>query len=170
MRTLKEIANVYFIGIGGIGMSALAYYFLKLGKKVAGYDKTASSLTKSLEAKGCEIHFEDSVDKIPAALLDAKKTLVIYTPAIPSAHSELKYVREQDFWLLKRSEVLGMITKDAYTLAVAGTHGKTTTSTILAYLLNECGVGVTAFLGGISENYNSNFVMSGNRRNGGRSG
>jgi len=161
MKDLKDIEHVYFVGIGGIGMSALARYFVALDKKVAGYDKTPSAITKSLEDLGITICFEEEVTAIPKAFLDKEKTLVVYTPAIPKGHKQLGYFENQGFDIIKRAAVLGAITKDTFTLAVAGTHGKTTTTAILAYLLKECGVGVTAFLGGISENYQSNLVLEG---------
>lgn len=161
MKDLKDIHTIYFIGIGGIGMSALARYFSALKKHVAGYDKTPSPITAGLEELGMEIHFEDSITAIPESFLDKENTLVIYTPAIPKGHKEFEYFKKQGFAIVKRAAVLGAITKDTFTLAVAGTHGKTTTTAILAYLLAESGVGVTAFLGGISENYHSNLVLQG---------
>ncbi|GAA3512879.1 UDP-N-acetylmuramate--L-alanine ligase [Aquimarina addita] len=159
---LKNIQNIYFIGIGGIGMSALARYFKFLGKNVAGYDKTPSQITNDLSVLGIDIHFEDKRNAIPQGFLNIKETLIIYTPAIPATHQEFNYFRDQGFLIKKRAEVLGIITKETYTLAVAGTHGKTTTTAILAHLLKESGAKVTAFLGGISENYNSNLVLEGN--------
>ncbi|MBW1297838.1 UDP-N-acetylmuramate--L-alanine ligase [Aquimarina litoralis] len=158
---LKNINNIYFIGIGGIGMSALARYFKFLGKNVAGYDKTPTQITKDLEALGVQIHFEDAIDAIPKPFLNKEETLVVYTPAIPKTHTELNYVKDRGFSIKKRAEILGLISKARYTLAVAGTHGKTTTTAILAHLLKESGARVTAFLGGISENYNSNLVLEG---------
>ena len=156
-----EWDNIYFIGIGGIGMSALARYFVANGKVVAGYDKTPSDITDSLEALGVEVHFEDAVKNIPQACLDKENTLIVYTPAIPQGHLELDYFRTNNFQILKRSQILGLITENTFCLAVAGTHGKTTTSSILGHLLNECNVPLTAFLGGICENYNSNLIMNG---------
>ncbi|GAA4277171.1 UDP-N-acetylmuramate--L-alanine ligase [Aquimarina mytili] len=161
-NSLENIKNIYFIGIGGIGMSALARYFKFLGKNVAGYDKTPTQITSSLSEMGIAIHFDDDVKAIPKPFLNKEETLVVFTPAIPNDHKELKYVKEHGFNLKKRAEVLGVITRDVYTLAVAGTHGKTTTTAILAHLLKESGAKVTAFLGGISENYNSNLVLEGN--------
>ncbi|WP_459210684.1 UDP-N-acetylmuramate--L-alanine ligase [Aquimarina rhabdastrellae] len=161
-KEIKDIQNIYFIGIGGIGMSALARYFNFLGKNVAGYDKTPSAITRSLEELGIAIHFDDNIEEIALPFLDKEETLIIYTPAIPKQHSELQYFQKQAFQIMKRAEVLGSITHDVYTLAVAGTHGKTTTTAILAHLLKESGAKVTAFLGGISENYNSNLVLEGN--------
>jgi len=160
--TLAHIKNIYFIGIGGIGMSALARYFKFLGKEVAGYDRTPTQITNDLIALDIDIHFDDSVNAIPKSFLDKEDTLVVYTPAIPKDHRELNYVQDNGFQIKKRAEVLGIITKEVYTLAVAGTHGKTTTTAILAHLLKESGAKVTAFLGGISENYNSNLVLEGN--------
>ncbi|WP_103864707.1 UDP-N-acetylmuramate--L-alanine ligase [Aquimarina sp. I32.4] len=161
-KSLENIQNIYFIGIGGIGMSALARYFKFLGKNVAGYDKTPSQITTDLISLGIPIHFEDGVDYIPEVFLRKENTLIVYTPAIPKDHKEFVYVLENDFLIKKRAEVLGIITKDIYTLAVAGTHGKTTTTAILAHLLKESGAKVTAFLGGISENYQSNLILEGN--------
>jgi UDP-N-acetylmuramate--alanine ligase len=157
---LNQINNVYFIGIGGIGMSALARYFNCLGKKVAGYDKTETELTKELQLLGMQIHFEDNISLIPSDFY-VENTLVIITPAIPITHSEWIYFIEHDYSIKKRAEVLGIITKDTYCFAVAGTHGKTTTSSILGHILYESGVDVTAFLGGIVENYNSNLIGNG---------
>jgi UDP-N-acetylmuramate--alanine ligase len=157
---LNQINNVYFIGIGGIGMSALARYFNYLGKKVAGYDKTETELTKELQLLGMQIHFEDNISLIPSDFY-VENTLVIITPAIPITHSEWIYFIERDYSIKKRAEVLGIITKDTYCFAVAGTHGKTTTSSILGHILYESGVDVTAFLGGIVENYNSNLIGNG---------
>ncbi len=157
----NSIHSVYFIGIGGIGMSALARYFHANNKYVAGYDKTPTELTNSLLEHGIEVHFEDSVRYIDERFLNSENTLVVYTPAVPKNHSELEYFRANGFKVLKRSEVLGLITEHTFCLAVAGTHGKTTTTSILAHLLFECDVPVTAFLGGISENYNSNLIISG---------
>ena len=157
---LNQIHNVYFIGIGGIGMSALARYFQYIGKKVVGYDKTPTQLTDELQAIGLEIHFEDNISLIPTDFY-VENTLVIVTPAVPVSHSEWNYFIEREYNIKKRAEVLGIITKDTYCFAVAGTHGKTTTSSILGHVLYESGVDVTAFLGGIVENYNSNLIGSG---------
>ena len=157
---LNQIHNVYFIGIGGIGMSALARYFQYIGKKVVGYDKTPTQLTDELQAIGLEIHFEDNISLIPTDFY-VENTLVIVTPAVPVSHSEWNYFIERGFTIKKRAEVLGIITKDTYCFAVAGTHGKTTTSSILGHVLYESDVDVTAFLGGIVENYNSNLIGSG---------
>lgn len=158
---LDNIHNVYFIGIGGIGMSAIANYFKSNGKQVAGYDKVPTAITKSLEGIGVSIHFEDSVDVIAADFKNNKNTIVVYTPAVPKNHSELNYFLENDFKVLKRSEILGEITKSSICLAVAGTHGKTTTSTILGHIMKEANANATSFLGGISENYNSNLILGG---------
>ena len=152
--------KVYFVGIGGIGMSALARYFHAQGKQVGGYDKTETLLTKSLVQEGIEIHYED--DSIPSWMLEAyhEKSLVVYTPAIPESNQELKYFKQNGFHVYKRADVLGFITRDAYTIAVAGTHGKTTTSTLLAHILRSCDIDCTAFLGGVSSNYNTNLLLS----------
>ena len=157
---LNQIQNVYFIGIGGIGMSALARYFKAIGKNVSGYDKTETELTKELQQLGIAIHFEDRIDLIPTDYY-VENTLVIITPAVPIHHSEWNYFLERDFEVKKRAEVLGIITKDTFCFAVAGTHGKTTTSSILGHILYESGVDVTAFVGGIVENYNSNLIGNG---------
>ena len=157
---LNQIHNVYFIGIGGIGMSALARYFKAIGKNVSGYDKTETQLTKDLQNLGIDIHFEDSISLIPTEYY-VENTLIIITPAVPIHHSEWNYFIERDFEVKKRAEVLGIITKDTFCFAVAGTHGKTTTSGILGHILFECGVDVTAFVGGIIENYNSNLIGTG---------
>ncbi|MES2747099.1 MAG: UDP-N-acetylmuramate--L-alanine ligase [Bacteroidota bacterium] len=157
---LKQIHNVYFIGIGGIGMSALARYFQNIGKNVSGYDKTPTMLTDELIAGGMAIHFEDNIGLIPTDYY-IENTLVIVTPAVPVSHSEWNYFIERGFTIKKRAEVLGLITKDTFCFAVAGTHGKTTTSSILGHILYESGEDVTAFLGGIVENYNSNLIGSG---------
>jgi UDP-N-acetylmuramate--alanine ligase len=158
---LNVVHNIYFIGIGGIGMSALARYFVANGKRVAGYDRTATKITEALENLGVLIHFEDDIKHIDDAFLNPENTLVVYTPAIPKSHSELKFFKTNGFQVLKRSKVLGEVTKQTTCLAVAGTHGKTTTTSILGHLLNECNAPVTAFLGGISENYNSNLILNG---------
>lgn len=157
---LNQIHNVYFIGIGGIGMSALARYFKAIGKNVSGYDKTETELTQELQQLGIAIHFEDRIDLIPTDYY-VENTLVIITPAVPIHHSEWNYFLERDFEVKKRAEVLGIITKDTFCFAVAGTHGKTTTSSILGHILYESGVDVTAFVGGIVENYNSNLIGNG---------
>ena len=157
---LNQIHNVYFIGIGGIGMSALARYFQNIGKNVSGYDKTPTTLTDELITGGMNIHFEDNIGLIPKEYF-VENTLVIITPAVPISHSEWNYFLERNYVVKKRAEVLGIITKDTFCFAVAGTHGKTTTSSILGHILFESGVDVTAFLGGIVENYNSNLIGNG---------
>jgi UDP-N-acetylmuramate--alanine ligase len=154
---LKEIHQVYFVGIGGIGMSAIARYFASNKKQVAGYDKTPSQITSDLEKLGVEVYFEDDLKKIPLPFLKKEETLIVYTPAIPSNNKVLTYFLEHNFTVLKRSEVLGKITETTFCLAVAGTHGKTTTSSILGHIMAE--VNATSFLGGISENYNSNLIL-----------
>ena len=156
----NQIHNVYFIGIGGIGMSALAKYFKFLGKAVAGYDKTTTPLTEELEGMGIAVHYNDDVNAVQS--YQPENTLVVYTPAVPKTHQEYNYFLESSFAVKKRSEVLGLITKDTFCLAVAGTHGKTTTSSILAHLLKEADMPLTAFLGGVSEDFNSNFFFQGN--------
>jgi len=158
---LNQIHNVYFVGIGGIGMSALARYFKFIGKNVAGYDKTPTHLTDELKAEGIAIHFDDKVELIALPFLNKVNTLVVVTPAVPKNHLQWNYFLQNDFVVKKRAEVLGIITKDTYCFAVAGTHGKTTTSSILGHVLYESGLDVTAFLGGIVENYNSNLIGSG---------
>ena len=158
---VENITSVYFIGIGGIGMSALARYFVTKAKAVAGYDKTPSKITAALADIGVHIHFEDNIDLLPTSFLDQQKTLVVYTPAVPKLHQELNYFKTSGYTVLKRSEVLGIITHSTFCLAVSGTHGKTTTSSILAHLLYESNAKISAFLGGISNNYNSNFIQNG---------
>jgi UDP-N-acetylmuramate--alanine ligase len=157
---INQIQNIYFIGIGGIGMSALARYFKNIGKNVTGYDKTQTQLTKELQQEGIEVHFEDNIDLIPKDFY-VENTLVVITPAVPVLHSEWNYFNERNYTVKKRAEVLGLITKDTFCFAVAGTHGKTTTSSILAHILFDSGLDVTSFLGGIVENYNSNLVGNG---------
>ena len=157
---LNQIHNVYFIGIGGIGMSALARYFKAIGKDVSGYDKTETELTKELGELGIAIHFEDNIDLIQADY-SAENTLVIITPAVPKHHSQWNYFLEHGYEVMKRAQVLGIITKDTFCFAVAGTHGKTTTSSILGHILFQSGLDVTAFVGGIVENYNSNLIGNG---------
>ena len=154
---LKEIHNVYFIGIGGIGMSALARYFSKIEKHVAGYDKTKTEVTSTLEKSGIQIHFNDSVALIPKEFQNKKNTLVVFTPAVKSDHLELNFFRDQGFQIMKRAEVLGLITENTFCFAVAGTHGKTTTSAILGHIMQP--YEATSFLGGISENYHSNLIF-----------
>lgn len=158
---LKYISHIYFVGIGGIGMSALARYFIMLGKQVSGYDKTPSDVTLTLHELGATICFEDDLELVEAMAYMPEHTLVIYTPAIPSNHKQLGYFQSNGFSVMKRSEVLGLITKDTFCLAVSGTHGKTTTTSILGHLMNTADVKMTAFLGGITENYNSNLIVNG---------
>ncbi len=158
--TLKDIKAVYFVGAGGIGMSAIARYFLGKGLTVAGYDKTPSALTRQLEAEGMLIHYEEDVNAIPKACLDAKTTLIIYTPAIPEEHQELAYFRKKGFEIEKRAQVLGTLTRTHKGLCVAGTHGKTTTSTMCAHIMHHSHVDCNAFLGGISKNYGTNYILS----------
>ncbi len=155
---ITQFDRAYFIGVGGIGMSALARYFISLGWQVAGYDKTPTALTDALEREGVAIHFEDFGPVLPEAFRDPSNTLVVYTPAIRQNFGELLHVVHAGYTVKKRAEVLGMITKNSKGLAVAGTHGKTTTSTLLAHILNETSQKCNAFLGGISSNFNSNFV------------
>lgn len=161
-QKFQDISNFYFIGIGGIGMSALARYFHALGKQVAGYDKNPTKLTKTLSDLGIDIHYTDEVKAIPESFLQVDNTYIIYTPAIVKTHQEFTYFKENNFVIKKRAVLLGEITAQTYTMAVAGTHGKTTTTAILAHLLKETGAKMTAFLGGITENYDSNLVQTGN--------
>ncbi len=154
-----EFSKVYFLGIGGIGMSALARYFLHEGKRVAGYDRTPSRLTAELEAEGAEVHYDDDVQAIPAAFLDPCDTMVVYTPAVPQDHSEYRYFCENGFTVEKRSQMLGHLAEGKYVMAVAGTHGKTTTSTLVAWLNRALTGGGSAFLGGISKNFGGNLVL-----------
>jgi UDP-N-acetylmuramate--alanine ligase len=157
-----KIKNVYLLGIGGIGMSALARYFKYTGKNVAGYDKTPTPLTEALSAEGIDVHYQDDPGLLPSYITAGaikEESLIIITPAIPKDHKELLFIREKEFNILKRSEVLGMLTRNSYTVAVAGTHGKTTTSSIIAHLFKSAGVDCTAFLGGIAVNYQSNLIL-----------
>ncbi len=156
---MNSCKNIYFIGIGGIGMSAIARYYNAKGFKVSGYDKTPSPLTHALEDEGIEIHYTDDISYIPDTPED---TLVVYTPAIPKDLEELKFVLTHGYRTIKRSQMLGEITKGQRCMAVAGTHGKTTTSTLLSHIFTACGEGCSAFLGGISKNYDSNLLISGN--------
>jgi len=152
MNPLSTCKNIYFIGIGGIGMSALARYFNTQGVMVSGYDKTPTELTHALEAEGISIHFEDDLNKI-----DKAATVIVYTPAIPSNHGELNYYKDNGYLVVKRSDVLQWITENAFTIAIAGTHGKTTTTSMTAHILRHTGYGCNAFLGGIASNYDTNF-------------
>ena len=157
---LEKIQSVYFVGIGGIGMSAIARYFLQKGMVVGGYDKTPSALTIQLEKEGALIHYEDNVNAIPQACKMADHTLVIYTPAIPADHSELVYFQENGFDVEKRAQVLGLLTQSNKGLCFAGTHGKTTTSTMCAHIMHQGVIDCNAFLGGISKNYGTNYILS----------
>ena len=160
MTGIDNIKAVYFVGAGGIGMSAIARYFLHKGLFVAGYDKTPSPLTRKLEEEGMSLHYEDNIEKIPAPCLDKATTLVVYTPAIPSEHSELTLFRNEGFRIEKRAQVLGTLTRSHKGLCVAGTHGKTTTSSMCAHIMHQSHVDCNAFLGGISMNYGTNYILS----------
>ena len=157
---LKDIKAVYFIGAGGIGMSAIARYFIHRGQVVAGYDKTPSDLTHQLEKEGMLIHYEEDIDEIPHACKNPKSTLVVYTPAIPATHKELEFFREVGFEIQKRAQVLGTLTRSHKGLCFAGTHGKTTTSTMCAHIMHQSHMDCNAFLGGISKNYGTNYILS----------
>jgi len=157
---IKDIKAVYFVGAGGIGMSAIARYFLKRGLVVAGYDKTPSTLTRQLEQEGMLVHYDEDVAQIPAACLQPSSCLVVYTPAIPAEHAELQYFRQHGFDIQKRAQVLGTLTRQHRGLCVAGTHGKTTTSTMCAHIMHQSHLDCNAFLGGISKNYGTNYILS----------
>lgn len=157
---LKDIKSVYFVGAGGIGMSAIARYFLHKGLVVAGYDKTPSELTHQLEKEGMMIHYEENVNLIPEVCRQPLTTLVVYTPAIPSTHAELKYFHDNNFVIEKRAQVLGTLTRTHKGLCFAGTHGKTTTSTMCAHIMHQSHLDCNAFLGGISKNYGTNYILS----------
>lgn len=157
---LKDIKSIYFIGAGGIGMSAIARYFMKKGKEVAGYDKTPSNLTRQLEQEGMNIHYDENIDSIPQTCKNKENTLVVYTPAIPESHKELAYFRQEGFEIEKRAQVLGMLTRTHKGLCFAGTHGKTTTSTMCAHIMHQSKNDCNAFLGGISKNYSTNYILS----------
>ena len=157
---IKDIKAVYFVGAGGIGMSAIARYFLKKGLVVAGYDKTPSDLTRQLEKEGMLIHYEENVDEIPHVCKQKEVCLVIYTPAIPADHQELMFFRDNGFEIQKRAQVLGTLTQAHKGLCVAGTHGKTTTSTMCAHIMHQSHLDCNAFLGGISKNYGTNYILS----------
>lgn len=159
---IKSLHTVYFLGVGGIGMSAIARYFLAMGCQVLGYDKTKTELTEQLEKEGIAIHYEEDIELVEGLLTSFKKeeSLVVYTPAIPQEHKEYQFLTKNGVKLYKRSEVLGIISQNYFTIAIAGTHGKTTTSSIIAHVLNECGVDCIAFLGGISLNFNSNLLLN----------
>lgn len=157
---LKDIKAVYFVGAGGIGMSAIARYFIHCGLVVAGYDRTPSDLTHQLEKEGMVIHYEENVDEIPQACRERESCLVVYTPAIPATHKELTFFREHQFEIKKRSQVLGLLTDHHKGLCVAGTHGKTTTSAMCAHIMHQSSIDCNAFLGGISKNYGTNYLLS----------
>ena len=157
---LKDIKAVYFVGAGGIGMSAIARYFISKGQVVAGYDKTPSDLTRQLEKEGMLIHYEENVEEIPQACKNPENCLVIYTPAIPEEHQELQYFRNNGFEIQKRAQVLGTLTRQHKGLCIAGTHGKTTTSTMCAHIMHQSHLDCNAFLGGISKNYGTNYILS----------
>ena len=152
--------SIYFLGIGGIGMSALARYFISKGYKVAGYDRTRTHITDALESEGAEISYDENIESIPAYCLNPEETLIVYTPAIPSNHKGFEYFKENNFEVVKRAKILGMITRNSKGLCIAGTHGKTTTSSMLAHILASSKVECNAFLGGILKNYNSNLILS----------
>ena len=160
MKLSKDIQSVYFVGAGGIGMSAIARYFLHKGFSVAGYDKTPSALTARLEEEGMQIHFNDDVEAIPETFRHPETTLVVYTPAIPESHSELTYFRQNGFEIQKRAQVLGTLTEELKGLCVAGTHGKTTTSSMCAHIMHQSHPDCNAFLGGITKNYGTNYIFS----------
>lgn len=157
---MNNIQSIYFIGIGGIGMSNLARYFMSKGKKVAGYDRTETPLTKDLVTEGAEIHYTDDVKLIPGYCKDKGSTLVVYTPAVPAENEEVRYFQQNGFTIQKRAQVLGIITKSSKALCCAGTHGKTTTSSMLAHILKQSHLDCNAFLGGILKNYGSNLMLS----------
>lgn len=157
---LKDIKAVYFVGAGGIGMSAIARYFIHCGLVVAGYDRTPSELTRQLEKEGMVIHYEENVNEIPQACRDRESCLVVYTPAIPATHKELVFFRENQFEIKKRAQVLGLLTDHHKGLCVAGTHGKTTTSAMCAHIMHQSAVDCNAFLGGIAKNYGTNYLLS----------
>ncbi len=157
MNKLSTIQKIYFIGIGGIGMSALARYFKSRGATVSGYDRTITSLTRELEEEGINVHFKEDVNIIPKDV-----DVVVYTPAIPADHEELVYYKENNYTVVKRSDVLQWITENSYDICVGGTHGKTTVTTMIAHILRDSGYGCNAFLGGISANYKTNFWSSDN--------
>ena len=157
---IKDIQSVYFVGAGGIGMSAIARYFINRGMVVAGYDKTPSDLTRQLEKEGMLIHYKEDVNEIPQACRQPKSCMVIYTPAIPEDHKELQFFRNNGFEIQKRAQILGTLTRQHKGLCVAGTHGKTTTSTMCAHIMHQSHLDCNAFLGGISKNYGTNYILS----------
>ena len=158
---LEKYKNIYFLGIGGIVMSSLALYFIDKQKSVGGYDKVKSSITNQLSLKGSIINYEDSKENIPNNFLNKEETLVVYTPAIPKSNKQFVFFQQSSFKILKRSEILGILSKNKFCIAVAGTHGKTTTASILSHILLENNIKFTSFVGGISENYNTNFIQNG---------
>jgi len=160
MIDLGEIENVYLVGIGGIGMSALARYFLKKGFRVGGYDRSATMLTAELIKEGCDVHYKEDIRLVDEVFCDPLRTLIIYTPAVPAGHKELAYFRQKGHQVKKRSEVLGLITRDTKTTAIAGSHGKTTVSSMIAHILCQSGTRCNAFIGGIMKNYGSNVILS----------
>ena len=157
---IEDIKNVYFVGAGGIGMSAVARYFIHCGMNVAGYDRTETELTRKLSDEGALLHYTDDVNLIPDNFKDKAQTLVVYTPAIPASHTELSFFRNEGFEIMKRAQVLGLLTKSNKALCVAGTHGKTTTTSMCAHILHESHVDCNAFLGGITKNYDTNYILS----------
>ena len=160
MINTKNIKAVYFVGAGGIGMSAIARYFISRGLVVGGYDRTPTELTRRLEKEGVLMHYEENIDEIPHACMNPDSCLVVYTPAIPESHKELTYFREHGFEVQKRAQVLGTLTREMKGLCVAGTHGKTTTSTMCAHILHQSHLDCNAFLGGIAKNYGTNYIFS----------
>lgn len=160
MNNLNNIQNIYLLGIGGIGMSALARYFNTQGKKVAGYDRTSTNLTQQLEKEGMQIHYTDDLNAIPTSFKEKENTLVIFTPAVPADHKEFTFFKQDGFVIKKRAEILGLISQAKDVIAIAGTHGKTTTSTMTSHLLKQSHLDCSAFLGGISQNYSSNLLLS----------
>ena len=162
MNNFSHIKNIYFLGVGGIGMSALARYFNVLGIKVAGTDRHRSELTTKLEAEGINVIYSSELGDIPQEIREDKKSIIVYTPAISEKNPQYQYFLSEGYTVKKRAQVLGEVTRGTRTLAVAGTHGKTTTTAILAHLLKHSGAKVSAFLGGISENYQSNLILAGN--------
>jgi UDP-N-acetylmuramate--alanine ligase len=157
---MKDFSSLYFIGAGGIGMAALERYFLAKGKRIAGYDRTPSELTDALQNEGVEISFDENPALIPDYCRDPETTLVVYTPAVPDSHAGMQYFRNNGFEVVKRAKLLGIVTDDTLGLCFAGTHGKTTTSSMMAHILEVSGMGSNAFLGGVLRNYNSNFLLS----------
>ena len=156
----KDIKAVYFIGAGGIGMSAIARYFVNRGLVVAGYDRASTELTRRLEKEGVNMHYEENIDEIPHTCKNPKHCLVVYTPAIPETHKELQYFRQNGFEIEKRAQVLGTLTQQMLGLCVAGTHGKTTTSSMCAHIMHQSHLDCNAFLGGITKNYGTNYILS----------